>query len=231
MTFSDTLTDIDFFVGTNSTTYTTANKTRNINRGLDRVGFLIQSSDGKWTWEDTNNTDLPIGYTDVVAGQQDYSIDTTFLKIKEVYYTDESGSKSELRFESDKQRILELDSRDTGIPTAYTIVGNSILLDCFPTKGTAEDADIKLTVHFARNVHYFETSDTTAVAGFNPQFHRILSLYGAYDYAIAKGLEIANALRQEIVVMEKALTSFYSGRLEVLNRNMRVEGININNYK
>jgi hypothetical protein len=230
MTFSEHLAEIDFFVGTNSTTYTTANKTRNVNRGLDRVGFLIQSADGKWSWEDTNNTDLPIGSTDIVAAQQDYSIDTTFLKVKDVYYTDENGSISLLRYEEDKNRIMTLDSRDTGIPSAYTIVGNSILLDCFPLKGTAEASSIKLTVHFARNVSYFLVTDTTKTAGFNPQFHRILSLYGAYDYAIAKGLQIANTLRQEILVMEKALKEFYSGRQEVTNKRLRVAGISQIDY-
>lgn len=235
MVYSDTSTnqgilqEIDFLVGTNSTTYTTNDKTRNVNRALDKVAFLIQSADGKWDWEDTNNTNLPIGSTDIVAGQQDYSIDTTFLKIKRVFYTDENGSKSELRFVETKEQILELDSRDTGIPTAYTIVGNSIFLDCFPTKGTAQDADIKLTVYFARNVHYFATDDTTATAGFNPQFHRYLSLSAAYDYAIAKGKDIANALRNEMMVMEKGITSFYSSRQQITNKHISC-GVNMEDF-
>lgn len=237
MVFSDTSTnqgllqETDFLVGTNSTTYTTNDKTRNINRSLDKVAFIIQSADAKWDWEDTNNTDLPIGSTDIVAGQQDYSIDTTFLKIKSVFYTDENGSISELRYEESKERILELDSRDTGIPTAYTIVGNSILLDCFPTKGTVEDADIKLTVYFARNISYFAVSDTTKVAGFNPQFHRYLSFSAAYDYAIAKGKDIANVLRNEMVAMEKSIKEFYSGRQQIKNKNINNAGIPAQDYQ
>jgi len=236
MVFSDTSTnqgilqEIDFLLGTNSTTYTTNDKTRNVNRALEMVASIIQSADGKWDWEDSNNTDLPIGTTGIVSAQQDYSIDTTFLKIKQVFYVDENGQKQELRL-ADKDEILELDSTDTGIPTAYTIIGNSVLLDVFPIKGTLAYPSIKLQVYFSRNVSYFTVSDTTKIAGFNPQFHRYLSLSASYDYAIAKGKEIAQSLRNEMAIMEKKITAFYSGRRQVENRNMKVVGLNTNNYK
>lgn len=231
MTFSDTLLDIDFLLGTSTVTYPVTDKTRNVNRYLDKAAYLIQTADSKWDWEDTNNTDLPIGTTNIVAAQQDYSFDPTFLKVKGVFYTDENGSKTELVYSEDKNYFLELDSTDTGIPQRFTIIGNSILLDCFPIKGTNEDADIKLTVYFARNVHYFETSDTTATAGFNSQFHRYLSLGGAYDYAIAKGKDIANSLRNEMLIMEKELIKFYSGRQQIENKNLRNSGVPAVDYQ
>ena len=232
MVFSDSSTnqglvqEIDFLLGTNSTNYDIKDKTRNINRALERVASIIQTADGKWDWEDTNNSDLPIATTNIVAAQQDYSVDTTFLKVKSVFYTDANGTCSELIYSPDKERFIELTSVDTGIPTRYTIVGNSILLDVYPT--TAVTAGLK--VYFARDVHLFTVADTTATAGFSSQFHRYLSLSAAYDYAIAKSKEIANSLRNEMLIMEKGIKEHYSGRLEVENRNIRVAGISSVNY-
>jgi len=237
MVYSDTsglqgiVEEIDFIVNTNSSSYPITQKTRNINRGLDKVAYLIQTADGKWDFEDTNNTDLPIGYTDLVAGQQDYSFDSTHLKIKNVFYVDKEGTKTELIHRDDKAFFLEkISTQDIGIPTAYCIIGNSIFLDCFPEEGTIEDANIQLEVYFARNVSYFAVSDTTKTPGFNPQFHRILSLYGAYDYAFAKGLESTKLIRQEIALMEKSIQDFYSKRDQTQNIRMRVEGLCKNDY-
>ena len=237
MVFSDSaglqgiIEEIDFLVGSNSTSYPVAQKTRNVNRGLDRTAYLIQTADGKWDFEDTNNTDLPIGFTDIEAGQQDYGFDATHLKVKEIFYVDKEGLKTQLIHRDDKTFFLDkIASQDIGIPTAYCIIGNSIFLDCFPEEGTTEDADIQLEVYFARNISYFTVSDTTKQPGFNPQFHRILSLYGAYDYAMVKRLDVATTLRQEIALMEKALQDFYSRRDQTQNIRMRVASLDKNDY-
>ena len=78
MVFSDStnklgiVEDIDFLVNTNSTSYPTAQKTRNINEWYNRViGWILEAQDD-WQWDDTNQTDLPIGTISLVASQQDY---------------------------------------------------------------------------------------------------------------------------------------------------------------
>jgi hypothetical protein len=232
MVFSDTSTkqgiiqEIDFLVGTNSGNYSTNDKTRNVNRGLDRIAYLIQTADGRWDWEDTNNTDLPIATTNIVANQQDYGIDTTFLKVKEVFYY-ENGNWEKLKHSEDKEKFLKITSTDTGEPTEYCIIGNSIMLDVYPDSNVTAG----LKVYFARSVHYFETTDTTESAGFNPQFHRLLSLYGAYDWAIAKEPQKATWLKNEISTMEKALQDFYSKRDQTENYRFINSGLNTNDYK
>ena len=67
MTYSDILSDIDFLVKSDSITYPIAQKTANVNRALDNVVSAILGADGRWQWDDTNYTDLPIGVTDLVA--------------------------------------------------------------------------------------------------------------------------------------------------------------------
>jgi len=234
MVYNDTSTaqgvlqEIDFLLGTNVTTYTVNDKTRNVNRGMDRVAYLIQSADGKWNFEDANNTDQPIAFTNIVASQQDYGINTTFLKIKSVYYKNSSGNYEELTPVDDKSAFLEMNSTtDIGIPSRFCLIGNSIFLDSFPQTAVADG----LKVLFVRNIAYFTPADTTKIAGFNPQFHRILSLYGAYDYAIAKGKDIANSLRNEILVMERSLQDFYSGRDQTQSRRIKVAGISNQDYQ
>ena len=226
MTYSEILSQIDFFAGTNSTTYTVAQKTINVNNGLDRVAYLIQSADGIWDWEDTNNTDLPIVTTGIIAGHQDYSIDTTFIKIKSVFYKD-VDNYTELQHCFDKKEFLEITSSDTGIPSKYCIVGNSILLDVYPS----ESVTAGLKVNYVRNVNYFLTSDTTKTAGFNPQFHKLLPLYGALDWAIAHNPERIPSLKNEIMVLEKSLQDFYSNRDQTVSKRMINKGINTNDYK
>ena len=102
MQFSDTtnkngiLQEIDFWIlgssGTASSDYSTADKTRNVNRWLDRVNSLIMQADHRWEWDDTNHTDLPIATTTLVNNQQDYGLDTSHLKIIRVEIKNNAGN-------------------------------------------------------------------------------------------------------------------------------------------
>jgi hypothetical protein len=221
MVFSDSVNnlgivqDVDFWVGSDSTTYAIAQKTRNINAALDRVASLIMQSDGKWEWDDTNQTDLPIGTTTLTSGQQDYSIDTTYLKIRAVAIKDSVGTLHYLDRLDEKSPTAGLQelmdsTKTSGTPTCYALLGNSIILDKKPNY-TATGG---LKVYFQRNVSYFASTDTTKVPGFAPMFHRILSLSAALDYAIKHDLseKIITRLQNRIDKIEAALMEYYSSR-------------------
>lgn len=66
--------DTYFEVNADATTYPIADLTRNANAALDNVVTLILGADQRWQFDSTNSTDLPIGTTDIVSGQQDYSL-------------------------------------------------------------------------------------------------------------------------------------------------------------
>ena len=90
---SGIIQEIDFLLNLDdSTTYDIKHKTRNVNRAYDRVVSLILQTDNRWEWEDTNKTDLPIATTDLVTGQRDYGIDTTFLRITKILVKDIAGN-------------------------------------------------------------------------------------------------------------------------------------------
>jgi hypothetical protein len=210
--------DIDFTTGADSIAYPLADKVRNINRALDRVAYLIQIADKKWQWEDTNNSDLPVASTNLVAGQRVYELDTTFLEILKVAIKDESGNYHIVPqvdiYDADYRAKMILEDnpiQGQSQPTVYDLHGVNILVD--PIPNYSSDAGIK--VWLKRNAQYFTTSDTTKEAGFNPQFHKYLSLYASYEYlSSAKGnnLQLANQIRSEMINMENAISQHYSMR-------------------
>lgn len=216
MVFSDSTTkqgiveEIDFLANSDSNSYPITHKTRNINRWLDRVAFLIQSADQMWQWEDTNNTDLPIAVTDLVSGQTDYSIDTTFLKVLKVMIKDSSGNWVEIQpidiFDPLYKNLLA--NTTTGLPSRYDKMGNSIFL--FPATNYNSTGGLK--IFFQRNVAYFATTDTSKAPGFNPQFHRYLSLGAAFDLCNSKDLPQAKNLWVQIQQFENDIMEFYSNR-------------------
>lgn len=212
--------DIDFWAGTNSTTYPIAAKTRNANQAGDRVTSIILRFDTSWEWDDFNNTDLPIATTSLVSGQADYSIAATHLKILRVRAKDANGNWQTLRPGS-RRNLSDSDLEQTGTPGTYDKLGNSIFVNSIPNYASSGG----LEVQFQRGGEYFTTSDTTKEPGFASQFHRLISLHAALDYCDKNNLaKRAAALRKKIgnppspergIIgsgMEGELAEFYASR-------------------
>lgn len=219
MQFSNTSTydgiceEIDFWVNTDTTSYPLVQKTRNINRHYDAVVSLILKSDGKWEWDDTNQTDLPIATTALVANQKDYSISgATFLNITRVDIFDSNGNGIQLvPMTQEDKRGTSLDEfcKEAGVPRYYDKIGSSIFL--YPKPNYAYAAGLK--VYFQRNVSYFLSTDTTKEPGFAAPFHRRLSLGGALDYAMANEMNSKiSMLLPQITAMDNSIVEFYSQR-------------------
>jgi hypothetical protein len=178
--------------------------TRNTNRALDRVTSLIIKADGKWEWDDTNQTDYPIATTDVVADQQDYRFNVTHLIVHEIT--------------AGKTKLAPIDPKDysrplsevfgKGSPQFYDKISDAFFL--YPTPDYTETDGLQIV--FQRPATYFLATDTTKAPGFATTHHRLLSLWASYDYAIANLMPIARVLRDEIMVMEQDLKDFYSIR-------------------
>lgn len=181
---------------------------RNSNRALDKATTLIFDADGRWQWDDTNNTDYPIATTNLVAGQQDYRFNVSHLRIHEVQV--KSGDSW--------IKLVSLDPRDyrrpldeifgSGTPTHYDKLADALFLYPNPNYDLSDG----LKVFFQREASYFTASDTTKEPGFAKNFHRFISLWACYDYAFAKQLPITKVLRDEIQVMTTELQDFYSTR-------------------
>lgn len=193
-----------------TTTYPVAALARGSNLALDRVVTLIVKNDKKWQWDDTNQTDLPVATTDLVASQQDYSLAVTHLKISEVKVEDTTGNLralEKLQTEEIEDAINRFTS--TGQPLYYGLRGNSIFL--VPSPSFASTAGLK--IYFQRGASYFVSGDTTKVPGFATPFHRLIALYQARDYCSTKGMKSREmSIKEEIFRLEQELQDFYLRR-------------------
>jgi len=211
MTFTEILTEARRLVKADATSYPTSEITESANRAYDRAVALIRESEGRWQWDDTNNTDLPIATTELVDGQQDYELDPTHYEMERVEVQDELGGW---------HRVLPIDQADiydqsitdflstAGVPQYYDKIGRSILL--YPTPSYTQDDALK--VWYKRGPSYFTVSDTTKPPAINTLFHRLIPLNCAYDYAFINQLTVAPSLQDKILTMEDDLINHYSRR-------------------
>lgn len=192
--------------------------TRLLNEALNRVTSLILRYDGRWQFDDTNNTDLPIGTTNLVttvgSEQQDYAISVSHLKILSVEIKDASGGWHTLQ-PIDQTDLYNTNITDflssPGLPQYYDKIGNSIFLYPKPL-GTAVTSTAGLKVRYQRPPSYFTYTDTTKTPGFNSLYHVLVAMIACRDYALDKSLASANSLTERVKLLEESLGDSYAFR-------------------
>ena len=234
MEFSDStnkdglVEEIDFLVGTDSTSYPTAQKTRNINQWYYKVISWILEAESTWEWDDSNYTDFPIATATLVASQEDYTLPaatssgnaSTFLKLLGISVLDSGGVWHKLRrIDESEMRGYDIEEvfKTASMPLYYKELGNSVKILPAPSSSSVTLSS-GLKVYFQRTMDEFTAADTTQQPGFAASFHRILSLGGAYDYALAKSLPQIGALRIEIERLKDELQKHYSSK----NKDVKV---------
>jgi len=220
--------DIDDWVNTDDTSYPIAKKTKDINAWLDRVVSLILLADGRWQWDDSNYSDLPIGMSNLVEGQQDYNIaGATFLEVLRVEVMDSNGNYKLLtpidEHDVTNSAMSEYYKTD-GLPVKYDKKGDSIFLYPKPSS-SAVTLSLGLRVNFQRSASHFVVEDTTKQPGFNPLFHRILSFGPALDYASK------NEMVTKIKIIQPRLDKMEAGLVEAYTVRSKDEQIRIRLHK
>ena len=241
MTFKQIRDRIYFLTGTDVNSYTRANMNLSVNRALERVVSLINRSDSRWQWDDSNYTDLPSATLTITSGQQQYSLATTHLSIDRIEVKDSSGSWRKLKpidqslITRDREQALALGESTpstgrtgayksgTGTPSEYDVRGINFFL--FPTPNFTQSSSIRiyftrspLLYDYTANANAGQFSDTTGsgetidAPGFNSLFHDIIALWSSYDYAFAFGKQNTNAIFAEILRKEDELQKFYGMR-------------------
>ena len=166
-------------------------------------------SDNVWEWDDTNNTDLPIATTSLVASQQDYGIAVGHLKVLKVRIKDQQGNWVSLDPINRRDLTDSQLTATAGDPKRYDKVGNSLFL--YPKPSYASSGGLE--VQFQRGASYFATTDTTKTPGFATHFHRLVSLYAALDYCETNDFDKRAAkIRANIQTVEAELVQHYSSR-------------------
>lgn len=217
MVFSDSsgltglVEDIDFICTTDSTSYPLKDKARNINRHYYVAITDILKSNGRFQFDDSNLTSLPVSTTDMVASQQDYTIPTGLLKLLAVEVKDNGGNWVRLK-EIDKRDLNSItDFENTpGMPKYYDVSGNTVMLYPAPSAAsTTLTAGLKM--HYQREVDHFASTDTTQEPGFAEPFHRILSLGASYDYLVLNSSQDkSDRVLAQYEALRRDLRDFYS---------------------
>ncbi len=171
-------------------------------------------NDGRWQFDDTNQTDLPIATTGLVTDQQDYSLPDTDLEITRIEVLDTSSNWNKL-VPIDQSDIYDQSLSDflktSGRPIYYDKLGNSIFL--YPKPSYTQSASLK--VYFKRAPVAITTASLTSASakpGFNSMFHELIPLWVSYDYGMANGLSNVSLLMTEIQRLEGQLQDTYALR-------------------
>lgn len=231
MQFSDSsnkqgiIEEIDFFVNTDSNSYQLVDKMRNINRWYEKViGWIIDSSSSRLQFDDSKYTTAPVATADLITGQAVYPFDESWLTIDRIDLLMGEGWTNLQSFDqSDITGGYDAYLDKPGTPQYFDIQGSSFILKPAPSYDQANG----LKVWFTRKGKLFNQFDNEDEPGFVPQFHRILSLGAAYDYAISRAMPQAQSLRAEIEQLHSELEEFYGWQnRERLRITPKINGYN-----
>lgn len=217
MTFNDIKAKIYKLSKTNATSYPIADLVIDANNAYDRCVSIIRSSNRLWKWDDSNQTDLPRATTDLVSGQQDYTLAEAHLGFTRVEVKGPDGHWIALKLfdETDEPTvsIAELETQ-TGTPTYYDVSGLSIYL--YPTPNYSQDDSIQL--FYSRGPSYFTSGDTTKQPGFNSLYHELIPYLVATDKVLMDIPQLAAGYERKVLRLEDALKRDYAYRGPGRNR-------------
>lgn len=168
-----------------------------VNNYLNRIFNYGQSLHKKFNFDDTNHPKLPIGTTNMVSGQSDYSFlqDEQGNRITNVTRIEIDGRKLEQIDERDMPYALSTYSTPAGKPTRYDKIADNVIR-LYPTPDSSITAGIRF--YFTREPSYFSPTDTNKVPGVPTSLHKGFVINAAYDIAMALGLNSAQFLAREV---------------------------------
>lgn len=216
-----------WLIGADANNFPVADFTRLANIYYYRLVVEAWRADSKWKFDDSNQSNQPNATQNLVAGQAVYQIPTGALKIRRVTVKDDDGTWHDLlpiREEDIHVPIDEFEDTDA-LPKYYRLIGNDIEL--FPAPAAADVTTSNgLKVWFLREVDEFVAGDTTQTPGIATPFHHLIAVGAAFDFALAKGRQNVNFLKQEFEQGVIELRRFYARRhigdrpqIRVRNRN------------
>jgi hypothetical protein len=207
------------FARVDATQWPTSRIVNSVNDRLDTILNYGRGADKRFELDDTNHTKLPIGTSDLVANQSDYS----FLTDEQNNRITNITSLSLIEIATNKETKLEPINRNDpeysyssfgitiGTPTQYDkIADNIIKLDTLPSDDDV--ATYKIKFYFQRTPSYFIATDITKEPGFANELHRGCVIQAAYDAAFTLGLDNLGTLAVELEKENKVMESYFQNR-------------------
>jgi len=209
--------------GVDSTQWATANITGSCNDCMDFLAGEYIKADRRFQWDDTNQSKLPIGTTNLVSARSDYSFLTDeqgnkIYNLTRIDIKDASGNWKKLEELDETEETQALDEVViAGTPTGYyKIADNIIRLNRLPE--TSVTAGLKF--YFQRAPSYFVATDTTKEPGFTSVPHSIFVTWASYDCADTLNLQNVERLFRERELAKQMVVSSFAGRNTDVHRRM-----------
>lgn len=175
--------------------------TSRVNNAIDYFILLAYKYDKNWSFDDRRFGDddatkgLPILSTNIKIGVGDYLFDSDILMAEQVFLMDANGQWRELDVQDNKNDPpTYLRPTQSGTPTKYTLVGNSIILDYLPNYSAA----LGLKIICRRVAKHFTITNGSIPLGIPGPFAPYIARKASYPYVSEKGLKHAVQLRKEI---------------------------------
>jgi hypothetical protein len=205
LNLAELTTDALFLANTVSAQYSSTDIKRNLNVHYDIVVLNIWNAVSDWEFDESIDT-LPIAYTNLISGQDNYMLPTDAREIDRVEVKDTNGNY--VRLEAiDHNAEVTVQTTSTGMPTRYDVIGRSLMLYPVPDYNSTDGMLIKMS----RSVTQLDES--TDEPKIEREFHRLLSLGAAMDWCMAKGNPTKKReLEREIMKLKRKLMTFYSQR-------------------
>lgn len=231
MVFSDTTNNLGIveqvrsLMGVDSTQWPTWKIVNSVNNYLDTIAGYLIGSDSRFQWDDTNHTKLPIGTTNLVANQSDYSFLTdeqnnkilTLTRIDLLQTTGGDYRQLELIDQSEISGALDEFESTAGIPVYYDKIADNIVR-LYPKPSANVTSGLKF--YFQRTPSYFVATDTTKEPGVPAILHRGFVIASAYDGALTLGLSNLQPLSIERQTEEQKMVAYFKGRNKDMKLNM-----------
>lgn len=199
-----------------ATQWPTAKIVASVNNYLDTVTGYAIGADRRFQWDDSNHTKLPIGTTNLVANQSDYSFLTDeqsnpILELSRIDILDSNGFYRQLSpiDQVEIHQAIDEALRTAGLPTHYDKIADNIVR-LFPKPISSVTAGLKF--YFQRTGSYFTAADNTKSPGVSPLLHRGFVIAAAYDGALTLGLDNLRALSAEQAKEEKKMVEYFQNR-------------------
>lgn len=200
-----------------STQWETFNVVNSCNDWLNKIFTYGKPNDKRFQLDDTNHTALPIGTTDLVANQADYSFLTDeqgnrITNLTRIDILDSDGLYRQLvPIDQAQLNGIALDEflKTNNKPLYYDKIADNVIR-LYPTPATSVTAGLKF--YFQRSPSYFTASDTTKAPGVADDLHRGFVIASAYDAAFTLGLDNLQALSVELQKEEQKLEDYFASR-------------------
>lgn len=214
--------DTRWWTETNTTSYPTADITRNLNKWYQELSADVLLSMDEW------DVQGEIATASLVAAQQEYTWPTNLLRIKRVEISYDGGSTWYRAHPIDVQEpevsiatTAKIANNFTTSDPRYDSHDNSLFFFPVPTANSTNG----LKIWYEKEVT--ELSSNSDEPNLAEPFHRLLSIGAAYDYATKKGLPIANQLLQKLETGRNKMREFYNVRVQ---DRIPTFGANISKY-